>query len=135
MKRLTPKKYARALYELLQAAPGEKERERIIVDFLSVIAANRATGELDAIVAALGDIYDEAAGIVQGVLVTARKLEAADIAAIKKKVAAAVGKETAELESVIDATVLGGFKAIFSDRIVDASVKGQLNRLRQELLQ
>lgn len=135
MKKLTPKKYARALYELLQEAKNETERAEVIANVLQLVAANRDTGKLDAIVAALADIYDEAAGTVRGTLVTARKLSVEDNAMIMKEVAGLVGKEAAELETAVDETVLGGFKAVFKDRIVDATVKGQLNRLKQELTQ
>lgn len=134
MKSVSPKKYARALYELIGEARSEAQLRQLFRNFLTVVAANRDTAKLQAIVAALAQHYDEVSGTMRGTLVTARELDTAAIDMIQQNVAALIGAQTTVLERRVDESIVGGFKAVFTDRIVDASVKGQINRLKQELM-
>jgi F-type H+-transporting ATPase subunit delta len=74
----------------------------------------------------------EAEGRIQGRLRSAHPLEAREIA----EIAAALGRRLArrvELEAAVDPALIGGFVVELGDRVIDASLRGRLERLRRSL--
>lgn len=65
-------------------------------------------------------------------LTTAEPLDVAALAAIKAKLVASSELENdVEIETAVDANIIGGFKIEFNDRLYDASVAHQLNKLKK----
>ena len=65
-------------------------------------------------------------------LTTAAAINAADLADIKKKLEALTGKQV-DIDSQVDASLLGGAKAQIGSVIYDGTIKNQLNKMRDQL--
>jgi F-type H+-transporting ATPase subunit delta len=66
-------------------------------------------------------------------LTTAAPIGPADLADIKKKLETLTGKQV-DIDSSIDATLIGGAKAQIGSTIYDGTIKNQLNKMRMKLV-
>jgi F-type H+-transporting ATPase subunit delta len=66
-------------------------------------------------------------------LSTAAPIGPADLADIKKKLETLTGKQV-DIDSSIDATLIGGAKAQIGSTIYDGTIKNQLNKMRMKLV-
>jgi F-type H+-transporting ATPase subunit delta len=64
---------------------------------------------------------------------SAAPLSADETAAVKRRVEAMSGAAV-ELSSVVDESLIGGLTIRVGDRLLDASVRGRLERLRDQLV-
>ena len=102
-------------------------------DFLALVAAQGRVDHLEAIAAAYREFLDAAAGRVRAQVRSAVPLTDADRAAIADRLGRALGGKTVVVEPVVDPTLLGGFVAEIGSLVMDASLDGQLARLRDRL--
>jgi F-type H+-transporting ATPase subunit delta len=72
-------------------------------------------------------------GIVDAVVTSATALNADETAAVRARVEQMSGA-TVELRSVVDPELIGGLTIRVGDRLLDASVRGRLERLRDQLV-
>jgi F-type H+-transporting ATPase subunit delta len=68
-------------------------------------------------------------GIVEATVTSAAPLEPAVVEAIEARIADMTGQRV-ELSLAVDADLLGGLQVRVGDRLIDASVRGRLERLR-----
>ena len=66
-------------------------------------------------------------------LTTAAAISPADLADIKKKLEALTGKQV-DIDSKIDASLIGGAKAQIGSTVYDGSIKNQLTKMRNQLM-
>ncbi len=102
-------------------------------NFLRLLLDKERMAALPDIVRAYGELADEAAGRVRAVVTTATPMTGTLQAEVSAALAAATGK-TVVLETVVDPSLLGGMTARVGSRLVDASLKGRLERLQLALL-
>lgn len=76
--------------------------------------------------------YNEIKGIHKVKLVTAVEVGDAMKQAITSKVKSEAGLQNVELETVVDESIIGGFKLEFNNNLVDASVLRDLNDIRKQ---
>jgi F-type H+-transporting ATPase subunit delta len=90
-----------------------------------------------AILPRVADEYKRLVDIERGVVVanvtSAQPLEPAELAAIAERVAALSGARV-EVHSTVDPALIGGLTVRVGDRLIDASVRGRLSRLRESLV-
>ena len=79
-----------------------------------------------------GVLLDEAKGVVRGELVTAIELGDAKQEEVKKQLADQLGKELV-LDFSADGDILGGVVLKVGDKILDASLKAQLNAMKEQI--
>ena len=103
-------------------------------DFLALVAAQGRVDQLGAIVAAYRDLQDEAEGRIRARVRTATPLSESERSALAARLGRALGGKRVVLEEVTDQELLGGFVAEIGSLLVDASLDGQLARLRQRLV-
>jgi F-type H+-transporting ATPase subunit delta len=72
-------------------------------------------------------------GVVVANVTSAQPLEPAELAAIAERVAALSGARV-EVHSTVDPALIGGLTVRVGDRLIDASVRGRLSRLRESLV-
>jgi F-type H+-transporting ATPase subunit delta len=72
-------------------------------------------------------------GVVVADVTSAQPLEPAELAAIAERVAATSGARV-EVHSAVDPALIGGLTVRVGDRLIDASVRGRLSRLRESLV-
>ena len=72
-------------------------------------------------------------GIVEAVVTSAQPLSADETAAIRSRVEVMTGSGV-ELRSEVDEALIGGLTVRVGDQLLDASVRGRLERLRDQLV-
>ena len=91
----------------------------------------------DAVLAGLAEAFDRRAleerGAVRGVVESPRPLDSAAVARVATAIGARLGKELL-LENRIAPELVGGARVIAANRMVDMSVRGRLEGLRQKLM-
>lgn len=127
MKKLTAKEYAIALYRATNGASG-KELNAIVEQFAAVLVKNHAVTQGERIIAQFSAYAKKQMGIENIHITTAHKQDATILELIQK----AFG-EKVETVDEIQPSLLGGFAVRAADRIFDASLKTQLQRLKQSL--
>jgi F-type H+-transporting ATPase subunit delta len=90
------------------------------------------------VLAGLAEAFDrrtlEERGAVRGVVESPRPLDAADVARVAAAIGARLGKELL-LENRIAPELVGGARVIAANRMVDMSVRGRLEGLRQKMME
>ena len=72
-------------------------------------------------------------GIVSALVTSATPLTGDEDTAIRARVAQLTGT-TVDVETAVDPALIGGLTVRIGDRLIDASVRGRLERLREQLL-
>lgn len=79
-------------------------------------------------------IYDEENGIYQAVLYTADSMDDQTADYILSKAKKAIGADkTYSLHKVIDPDLIGGFRLRVGDKMIDASLRTKLNKIKKDL--
>jgi F-type H+-transporting ATPase subunit delta len=101
---------------------------KITSNFLGVLAQNRRLAELGNIIAAFDALAASHRGEATAEVTSAHKLEAAQVAALKKQLKAKVGRDVA-VTLKVDPTILGGMIVRIGSQMIDSSIKTRLNTL------
>ena len=72
-------------------------------------------------------------GIAVGEVTTAVPLGPEELALVRQRLGAVVGKDI-EIRASVDPTIIGGIVARVGDQLIDGSVIGQLRKLRERLV-
>jgi F-type H+-transporting ATPase subunit delta len=78
-------------------------------------------------------LVDRERGVVVANVTSAQPLSPADLAAIAERVAAMAGARV-DVKATVDPELIGGLTVRVGDRLIDASVRGRLARLRDSLV-
>ena len=97
--------------------------------FLGLLAANRRTGALPAIIEAFARLSAAKRGVVSAQVVTAVPLSAAQSKTLAGALRTALGKDP-HIETHVDPALLGGVKVRVGSRLFDASLKSKLDSLK-----
>lgn len=103
-----------------------------IKNFCFLLADKDRLAALPEIEAYYAALLDDAKGIVRGELVTAVELPDAKQEEVKKQLAAQLGKELI-LDFANNADILGGVVLKVGDKILDASLRAQLNAMKEQI--
>jgi F-type H+-transporting ATPase subunit delta len=104
-----------------------------VVNLVRLLAQRGRAGLLPAISAEFRRLLNRKRGIVEAVATSAKPLSQADREAVRKRIEAMTGSEV-ELETEVDESLIGGLTVRVGDQLLDASVRGRLERLRNELV-
>ncbi|MDP9482107.1 MAG: F0F1 ATP synthase subunit delta [Chloroflexota bacterium] len=88
---------------------------------------------LPAIAAEYTRLLDALRGIVPATVTSAAPLEKDEVAALAKRLEEMTGG-TVKLATVVEPSLIGGLTVRVGDRMIDASVRGRLERLRDQLV-
>lgn len=102
----------------------------LVTDFLMVLTDKYRLGQLRAIRKFYSELEDQYAGRICGELTTAVAVDDTQVAAIANRIGKKLGK-TLNLTSKVDESIIGGMVLTVGDRIVDATVRGDLERFSQ----
>ena len=104
----------------------------VVKGFLGLLAEKNRMGILTEILAAYRVLVDLEAGRIRAEVRTAYPLVAEERAKLAHRLGQAVGR-TVLLEEVADPGLLAGFRAELGSRVLDASLKGQIESMRERL--
>lgn len=126
---ITIRQYAEALYDALHETKPEAH-DHVIENFISILKDNGALEHYEAIVAEY-ELLDKAKGTNRDIEMTfARETEVNK--GILEDLNAYAGTK-ADVKTKVDEGLIGGVIIRVDDTLIDASVKGTLEKLKQEL--
>jgi F-type H+-transporting ATPase subunit delta len=130
--KISARQYAQCLYELVVTEPDDKVKE-ILPKFVALLEKHRALSLAPAVILAFTEIWNNQHGEVAAELTAARelKLEAKEIIInyLKDK----SGAKEVILDEKLDPNILGGFVLKYSNKIIDASLRSNLESLKNSL--
>ena len=105
----------------------------LALNMASLLASRNAVASLAAIADAFQELVDSEKGIERAEIVSAVALTDAQQKEITDKLTQMVGKKLS-VTTYVDESILGGYLAKVGDRLVDGSVKTQLEDMRRDLI-
>ncbi len=121
--------YAAALYQALQEA-APKDQNQVIDNFIVVLKNNNDLAHYEKVIEAYEALDRQERGVARANVAFARETEVSDefIRQLNE-----FAKTKLEIETKVDESLIGGVVVRIDDLLLDASVKGQLNRLKKFL--
>ncbi len=104
-----------------------------VANLVRLLARRGRTEMLPEISREFHRVLNEQRGIVEAIVTSAQPLGPADRDAVRKTVEKITGSKV-ELEAQVDESLIGGLTVRGGDRLLDASIRGRLERLRHELI-
>ncbi|HLA16350.1 MAG TPA: F0F1 ATP synthase subunit delta [Candidatus Limnocylindrales bacterium] len=104
-----------------------------LANLADLLLQRRRIALLPVIAAEYERLFDRSRGIVAARVTSAARLDEADETALRRRVEGMTGA-TVRLASVVDPSLIGGLTLQVGDRLLDASVRGRLERLRFQLV-
>jgi F-type H+-transporting ATPase subunit delta len=105
----------------------------LMKSFLGVVNLKNAMRKLPEIADAYDDLLDEQQGKVEVDVTVAQKLSPEQLEQVRQRVGAALGKD-AVVHQYVDESIIGGLVLRVQDKLIDASVRNQLQAMREQLL-
>ena len=102
--------------------------------FLGLLAENRRLQQLPEIAGLYEELRAEAERVVKATVTSAAELPAGELDTIKAALRRRFGREV-EVDTAIDASLIGGAVIDAGDVVIDGSLKGKLARLQAALAQ
>ena len=110
-------------------APFGKQMLPQMGNLLALVLRRRRVESLANIAREFRRLYNRRAGIVEATATTAAELDKAELAALRRRLEQMTGARI-ELETRVDPSLLGGVQVRLGDQLIDGSVRGRLERLR-----
>ncbi|MFA4831077.1 MAG: ATP synthase F1 subunit delta [Patescibacteria group bacterium] len=124
----TNTQYAVALYEVTKDLIGA-DLTAAIENFVKVLSRDHKLRQANAIIAEFERYAKKQAGVVSIEITSAGKLDNAVTNKIKK-----VFGDKVEAEEMVDKSLIGGVRIMTEDRILDGSIKTQLQNMKRQLV-
>jgi F-type H+-transporting ATPase subunit delta len=103
-----------------------------VLNLLRVLASRQRLHLLPAIRREFERLIRDSRGVTEALVVVARAVDGAESKSIEDRLVHLTGKRV-EVRVMVDQSILGGIIVRVGDKLVDASVSGALQRLKQEL--
>ena len=127
--------------------PGVGEQERadtlkrvfggklspLVMNFLGVVNAHGRMGKIEEIARAYDELLDERLGKIEVDVTVAQRLGPDQLEQVRRSVSAALKKD-AVVHQYVDESIIGGIVLRVQDRLIDASVRAQLDGMQQRML-
>ncbi|HYM82819.1 MAG TPA: F0F1 ATP synthase subunit delta [Candidatus Dormibacteraeota bacterium] len=104
-----------------------------LVNLVGLLVDRRGVRLLPAIADEYDRLLDAQRGILRATVTSATELSGSETTGVREKLEAMTGSRV-ELARQVDPTLIGGLTIRVGDRLVDASVRGRLERLRDQLM-
>jgi F-type H+-transporting ATPase subunit delta len=119
---------------VLTAILAHTQPTPLLRNFLLLLLKNDRLQHLDAICDHYERMANEKLRRVKAQVTTATTLDAGQVQAVEQKIAVMTQKDVL-MERRVDPSILGGLIVRINHVVLDGSLRGQLNRLRQELVE
>ena len=103
-------------------------------NFAIVLVQNRRTDLIGNVVAAYEEELNKLRGIVHAHVTTAVPLNDETGGELQQRLRTLTGARNVVMQTAVNPSIIGGFVARVGDRLIDASVVGRLNALRESLM-
>lgn len=132
MRKVGTTEYAEILFELT-SGKSDADIQKAIKVFTGYLAKQKALGSAGDIQKAYERLVDSKEGRVRVTLATPEKLDSGTVAEIQQTMQKTFEASSVELQEKIDTSLIGGWRARTEDYLIDASLKGRLDRLKATL--
>jgi F-type H+-transporting ATPase subunit delta len=105
----------------------------LLANFLGVLNIHGRLGLLDEIATAYGDLLDELHGKIEVDVTVAQRLTPEELEQVRQRVSTALKKD-AVVHQYVDDSIIGGLLLRVGDKLIDASVRSQLETMRRQFL-
>jgi F-type H+-transporting ATPase subunit delta len=116
----------------VRALTGSLGLDPITAKFLGVLADNGRLGELKSVIRLVRQLAAGHRGETSAEVVSARPLGDDQLAALKAKLKARLGRDVA-VDASVDPNLLGGIVVKLGSQMIDASIRTKLNTLAQAM--
>ncbi len=130
--KIVAKQYAQTLYELIENKP-EKEVPGVIFNFVKQIAKNNNLKIAEKIIEKFNEIYNRENGIIEAEVTSREELRSKVRTKVRTYVSNKCKAKKVILINKVDGSIKGGIVVRVGDEVLDASVAGKLNDLRNIL--
>jgi len=110
-----------------------KASSPLTVSFIDKVIDARREKYLVEIANQFISIYNDQKGIARATVTTAMPLDEASLTRIKAYISQKINKPNVQLTVKVDAGIIGGMVINYEDKLLDMSVKNDLNKLKQQL--
>lgn len=107
-------------------------KDKLLLNFIKVLIDNDRFSMIEAISFAYRDIIDELNKVMKVTVISNKKLTETNLDRIKKKLNKTYHRNI-EIETVLDSSILGGFRIEFDGNIIDETINQQLADLKASL--
>lgn len=105
----------------------------LLANFLGVLLNHGRMGLIGQIADAYGELLDQLFGKVEVDVTVAQRLSDAELEQVRQRVDAALNKKSV-VHQYVDDSIIGGLVLRVGDKLIDASVKTQLETMRRQFL-
>lgn len=110
-----------------------KDATPLMHTFIKKVVDARRESYLVEIAKQFIDIYNNRQGIASATVTSATDLSEASLTQIKAYISKKVNKPHVQLTVKTDAAIIGGLVISYEDKLLDMSIKNELNKLKQQL--
>jgi F-type H+-transporting ATPase subunit delta len=103
-----------------------------VANLLNIVLRRRRLDMLPRLAREFRHLHNRRAGITEATAISAAPLAPAEVDALRQRLEEIAGGRI-ELETTTDPSLLGGVQVRLGDRLIDGSVRGRLERLRERL--
>jgi F-type H+-transporting ATPase subunit delta len=129
---ITPKQYARALFELM-LDKDKKQSEAILSDFAEFMISQNDTRKLGQIENEFNELWNKEKDINEFVIISAHELSQSLSEKLKKILKNATGASDVILHKAVDEKILGGLIIRCGDKVLDISLARRLEGMKAEM--
>jgi F-type H+-transporting ATPase subunit delta len=119
---------------LLSKAFGNGRVLPVVMNFLGLLNSKGRLNILPGVIDAYQDLLDAQRGNIEVDVTVAQKLTPEQLETVRERVSSAL-KRTAVVHQYVDEAFIGGLVLRVEDKLIDASVRNQLEMMRRQLLQ
>ena len=131
--KISTKQYATALYEIIAEQP-QSALPDLVANFIKVLTKNNDLKKLDDIVNTFSEIEQTASGCLQAELISRHQISSELLTKITEHVKKEAKCQTIDWNIKTDDSIIGGLLIKYRDQIIDGSVKNNLLRLKNKLV-
>ncbi len=128
--KLSTKQYAQALYELTKDKP-ENEASVVIEKYVANLKQQGLLNKVEDIIKKFTEIYNKKNGIIKAKIFTGRELNRDTLDSVSSALIKKYNSEKIETKVKVDKSLRGGIKIIVGEDIIDNSILGRLQKLKQ----
>jgi F-type H+-transporting ATPase subunit delta len=119
---------------LLSKTFGGGRASPLMMNFLGLLNSKNRLNLLAEVVETYQDLLDEERGIIEVDVTVAHRLTPEQLETVRERVSTAL-KRNAVVHQYVDESIIGGLVLRVQDKLIDASVRNQLEMMRRQLLQ
>ncbi len=133
--RISSKQYAQALLETLKQEEDKKNIDKILDQFVQVLAQNNDLSQKEQILRVFNRIWNREKGIVEAEIISAYPVSKELSKKLKEVINKEVGDKQVFIKEKTDSSIKGGVVIKFDDKIIDASLKERVKQLKNHLME